>query len=128
MKFEPSYIKLIKSGELGEKIEGLYKILESCELCPRKCKVNRLKREKGYCRAGSDLAISSYGPHFGDRYGIADSVFRTLTANSVPILAAGCSGSAVYLVLPQGRAQDARQFLSEAFEVPPKTDTAGDSQ
>jgi putative pyruvate formate lyase activating enzyme len=66
MKFEPEYIKLIKSGKLGKRIASLYKILESCELCPRKCKVNRLEGEKGYCRAGSNLTISSYGPHFGE--------------------------------------------------------------
>ena len=39
---EPGYLKLYESGELDERIEKLYKILESCELCPRKCKVNRL--------------------------------------------------------------------------------------
>jgi putative pyruvate formate lyase activating enzyme len=64
--FEPGYIKLYERGELGERIEKLYKILESCELCPRRCKVNRLEGEKGYCRSGSELVISSYGPHFGE--------------------------------------------------------------
>jgi putative pyruvate formate lyase activating enzyme len=64
--FEPSYIKLYKGGELDERIERLYKILESCELCPRKCKVNRLMGEKGYCKSGRELVISSYGPHFGE--------------------------------------------------------------
>jgi putative pyruvate formate lyase activating enzyme len=66
MSFEPSYVKLYESGELNEIIERLYKILEACELCPRKCRVNRLKGEKGYCRSGSELIVSSYGPHFGE--------------------------------------------------------------
>jgi len=44
----------------------LVKILESCELCPRKCRVNRLRGERGYCSSGSKLVISSYGPHFGE--------------------------------------------------------------
>jgi putative pyruvate formate lyase activating enzyme len=44
----------------------LAKILESCELCPRKCRVNRLRGERGYCRSGSELVISSQGPHFGE--------------------------------------------------------------
>lgn len=80
--FEPSYIKLYERGELDERIERLYKILESCELCPRKCKVNRLKGEKGYCRSGRELVISSYGPHFGEerelvgRYG-SGTIFLT---------------------------------------------------
>jgi putative pyruvate formate lyase activating enzyme len=64
--FDPDYIKLYEIGELGERVDRLYKILESCELCPRKCKVNRLKGEKGYCRSGRELVISSFGPHFGE--------------------------------------------------------------
>lgn len=65
-KLEPNYLRLYESGELDERIERLYKILESCELCPRKCRVNRLKGEKGICRSGKELMVSSYGPHFGE--------------------------------------------------------------
>jgi len=65
MKFKPAYLKL-QVGELDKRIEGLYKILESCELCPRKCKANRLEGEKGYCQSGKDLVVSSHGPHFGE--------------------------------------------------------------
>lgn len=64
--FEPSYLELYESGELDERIARLYRILESCELCPRKCGANRLEGEKGYCRSGKELIISSYGPHFGE--------------------------------------------------------------
>lgn len=52
--------------DLNDRIKKLYKILGSCELCPRKCKVNRLKDEKGYCKSGEDLIVSSIGPHFGE--------------------------------------------------------------
>jgi putative pyruvate formate lyase activating enzyme len=64
--FEPSYLGLYESGELDERIERLYRILESCELCPRKCGVNRVEGKKGYCKSGTELNISSYGPHFGE--------------------------------------------------------------
>jgi putative pyruvate formate lyase activating enzyme len=64
--FEPSYLKLYKSGELERRVVRLYKILESCELCPRKCRVNRVEGEKGYCGSGMSLTISSYGSHFGE--------------------------------------------------------------
>lgn len=66
MEFKPSYIKLNESGELDRRIEKLYKILESCELCARKCGVNRLEGGKGYCRSGKELVVSSYHPHFGE--------------------------------------------------------------
>lgn len=62
----PSYLRLCESGEFDERTEQLYKILESCELCPRKCRINRLKGEKGVCRSGKELIVSSYAPHFGE--------------------------------------------------------------
>ncbi len=66
MKFEPSYVRLYKRGELDKREESLYRILENCELCPRKCGKNRLKGERGVCESGKELMISSYGPHFGE--------------------------------------------------------------
>ncbi|MDI3502500.1 MAG: putative pyruvate formate lyase activating enzyme [Archaeoglobi archaeon] len=66
MEFEPSYLELMRSGELKERIRELYSILESCELCPRKCHVNRMKGEEGYCRSDATPMVSSYFPHFGE--------------------------------------------------------------
>jgi len=63
---EPIYIKTLRENKFKEKEEKLFKILENCELCPRKCKVNRLKGEKGYCNSTSKLIVSSYFPHFGE--------------------------------------------------------------
>ncbi|MFH8119997.1 MAG: radical SAM protein [Candidatus Aenigmatarchaeota archaeon] len=63
---EPTYLKMIESGGIEERIEKLYKILERCELCPRKCHVNRAKNEKGVCGAGKKLKVSSFFPHFGE--------------------------------------------------------------
>ena len=37
-----SYITLSKSGELEERIWRAYALLESCTVCPRKCRINRL--------------------------------------------------------------------------------------
>jgi putative pyruvate formate lyase activating enzyme len=65
--FQPAYLKLHKSGELGEKSEKLWAILEMCQLCPRKCGVNRLAGESGICGSpGSNLVVSSFHPHFGE--------------------------------------------------------------
>lgn len=64
--FQPAYLPLYECGELRKRIEKLYGILESCELCPRKCRVNRRKGERGDCRSGEELRVSSCGPHFGE--------------------------------------------------------------
>ena len=41
------------------------KYLENCELCPRKCKVNRINGEKGFCNAiGKDVKQARIGIHY----------------------------------------------------------------
>ena len=61
----PSYLNLSEK-ELKKRIEKLFKILENCEICPRKCHVNRLKNEKGYCQLGFLPQVSAFHPHFGE--------------------------------------------------------------
>jgi len=46
-------------------IEALAK-LESCQICPRSCRVDRLQDEKGFCRGERHARIYSYAPHFGE--------------------------------------------------------------
>ncbi len=65
--FEPSYLELHRKGELKKRAEKLYEIMEECRLCPRRCGVNRIKGEKGFCRApGAQLVVSAFHPHFGE--------------------------------------------------------------
>jgi len=61
-----AYQGLYRSGELEERVERARAILNSCELCPRCCKANRLQDETGVCRTASEAVVSSYGPHFGE--------------------------------------------------------------
>lgn len=49
-----------------ELIAEFYKLLNPCQLCPRACKVNRLKGEIGNCKAGLKPKVSSYHQHFGE--------------------------------------------------------------
>lgn len=51
---------------LKERRDILYSYLESCVLCPRECRVNRLRGEKGFCGVDAQLWVSSYGPHYGE--------------------------------------------------------------
>jgi putative pyruvate formate lyase activating enzyme len=41
-------------------------LLESCHICPRRCGTNRSAGELGFCGAGAEIAVSHYGPHFGE--------------------------------------------------------------
>lgn len=65
-KFEAAYLNTYRGGCLQEKIEKSFQIMESCTLCPRSCGVNRLRGERGVCKAGLDPEVSSYSPHFGE--------------------------------------------------------------
>ncbi len=59
--------------------------------------------------------IYLHGPHFQDRYGIADAALRPLHTARIPILSAGCAGTSVYLVVSENRAEEAAACLSETF-------------
>ncbi len=52
--------------KLEQKIDRLNRILLKCTLCPRECKVNRIKGERGYCGGGKDARVSSAFAHFGE--------------------------------------------------------------
>ncbi|ADH84736.1 radical SAM protein [Desulfurivibrio alkaliphilus] len=65
--FEPSYLRLHRSGELRQRAEKLWAMMAECRLCPRQCGVNRLEGATGFCRSpGSNLVISSAHRHFGE--------------------------------------------------------------
>jgi len=63
--------------------------------------------------------IYLHGPHFQDRYGIADAAFTLLQKNGFSLLASGCTGTSVHIVVPAPMAQDVAQCLGETFVVPP---------
>jgi len=50
--------------DLKEKIA--IRIMEKCHFCIRRCGVNRLEGELGYCRCGSQIVVSSIFEHLGE--------------------------------------------------------------
>ncbi|MFC2168960.1 radical SAM protein [Acidobacteriota bacterium] len=66
LKRYPSYLDLYEKGELLQRAERLFSIYENCRLCPRDCRVNRIKNQTGKCQASSKVKISSAFPHFGE--------------------------------------------------------------
>ena len=66
-RFEPAYLRLLRSGELKRRVAEAYARLESCDICARECGVNRrLDSEGAGCHTGERAVVSSYGPHFGE--------------------------------------------------------------
>ncbi|MGQ9502312.1 MAG: radical SAM protein [Anaerolineae bacterium] len=64
--WEPSYVKLLESGELTKRAAEAYEHLVQCDVCPWVCKVNRRAGELGFCRVGELAGVASYGPHLGE--------------------------------------------------------------
>jgi putative pyruvate formate lyase activating enzyme len=65
-EYAPGYTKLFQAGELDNRIRILNERLKVCIVCPHHCKVDRPNNKRGFCRAGADMVIDGYGPHYGE--------------------------------------------------------------
>ena len=63
---QPGYLALYCSGELEQRVKNLEARLAACDICPRKCGVNRLKGEIDFCRSGKLPVVSSVCAHSGE--------------------------------------------------------------
>lgn len=62
----PRYLDAYHKGNLKDAAGKTWRLLESCCLCPRRCKINRLKEVRGFCKTGSKAKIYSYMDHHGE--------------------------------------------------------------
>lgn len=56
----------IRLSFFSDKIKQAEAMLKNCELCPRRCRVNRTAGETGFCKTKDKPFVSSWGPHFGE--------------------------------------------------------------
>jgi putative pyruvate formate lyase activating enzyme len=82
--FEPAYRRLLAGGELERRAERLEAVLSACDLCGRRCGVNR-HRELGRCFTGVEPIVASWGPHLGEEPAISGN------AGSGTIFLANCN-------------------------------------
>jgi len=85
-----NYLKLHASGELLRRIREAYRRLASCDLCPHNCGVNRIRDERGICRAGLQPKIASANVHRGEEPPISG------IRGSGTIFLSGCSLKCVF--------------------------------
>lgn len=64
--FAPKFLKLLKTGELRERVEKLESLLERCTVCPKDCGNDRLQDQIAACYSGRLPIVSSFTPHFGE--------------------------------------------------------------
>ena len=70
---KPASYTYLTDNEWDRKTAELDRIASSCGLCPRRCNVNRLSGERGFCGAPGGLVISSIFPHHGEEPPISGS-------------------------------------------------------
>jgi aspartokinase len=59
--------------------------------------------------------IYLHGPHFQDRYGIAEAAFPPLHKAQIPVLMAGCAGTSIYIVVSENKSPEAVACLAKTF-------------
>ena len=86
----PSYLDAYENGKLTKNAEEAFKLLESCVICPRKCRINRLNGQKGFCKTGLKARVYSFLAHHGEEPPISAKF------GSGTIFFAGCNMACVY--------------------------------
>jgi putative pyruvate formate lyase activating enzyme len=51
---------------LQDRVSTALACLETCDICPRRCSVDRLKDERSFCRSGRLARVAGFAPHFGE--------------------------------------------------------------
>ncbi|BDD88263.1 hypothetical protein [Desulfofustis limnaeus] len=72
---------------------------------------------RGIDRRPVDL-LSMHGPHFQDRYGVLLTALDSLQHHHIPVAAVSCTGSSIFLAVPQKKGEAAVAALTELFIVP----------
>lgn len=93
------------SADLERLCKESKEILRSCELCERKCKINRNK-EKGFCKAPNKVLISSEFLHYGE---------ESFLVPSHTIFFMGCNFHCVYC-----QNWSISNWIEEGLEVSPR--------
>ncbi len=61
----------MKKQLIEKRLPELQKLMSPCRLCPRKCGVDRLNGQKGYCRTGDRVKVAAWAQHRGEEPGIS---------------------------------------------------------
>jgi len=113
----PSYLDSYNNGKLEEAVDKSLRMLESCSVCPRRCRVNRLKNELGFCKTGLKARVCSYMAHHGEEPPISG------TRGSGAIFFSYCNMSCVYCQnyefsqQGRGREVDAEELASFMLQL-----------
>ncbi|MDP2940751.1 MAG: radical SAM protein [Candidatus Omnitrophota bacterium] len=113
----PSYLNAYKNGTLAKATDDAMNLFESCCICPRRCGVNRLKNEPGFCRTGRSPRVCSFLAHHGEEPPLSG------TRGSGTIFFANCNMACSYCQnyefsqLGQGREVSAEELAEMMLQL-----------
>jgi putative pyruvate formate lyase activating enzyme len=70
---KPGYQRLYEEGILRKRADVLARLMRDCTICPRKCHVDRLLGERGFCGLGGPVILNRGLPHHGEEPPISGS-------------------------------------------------------
>ncbi|HNX77050.1 MAG TPA: radical SAM protein [Candidatus Rifleibacterium sp.] len=74
-----------KQRLVEERLPALFAMMSACRLCPRRCGVNRLQGQTGFCRTANQIKVASWAHHHGEEPPISG------TNGSGTIFSSGCT-------------------------------------
>ncbi len=86
----PSYLKLLATGELEQRVKTAQEMLEPCTICSEKCRAHRRSGQSGRCLIADQAIVADYSPHFGEEAPIRG------TRGSGTVFFSGCNMHCVY--------------------------------
>jgi putative pyruvate formate lyase activating enzyme len=87
----PRYLQSLRTGTLAERAVEARRHLSACDLCARRCGVDRMQGLAGAaCRTGALAVVGSYGAHFGEEAPLSGRF------GSGTIFLAGCNMRCLY--------------------------------
>lgn len=86
----PGYLSMVESGELAERAYSLRRMLRSCTLCPRRCRVDRISGDRGACGVDARPMVAAMSVHPWEEPPISG------LRGSGAIFFSGCSLNCVY--------------------------------
>lgn len=102
----PDEIPVPRFSLMDLKVELARRIMESCRICERRCGVNRLSGEVGFCGVGKTARVASEFMHYGE---------EAVLVPSYTIFFAGCTFSCVFC-----QNWDISQFPDAGVEASPR--------
>lgn len=76
------------------------------------------ERSAQFTAIGPVDMVFLHGPHFQDRFGIAETAFAALAKKDIPVKISGCAGTSMYLVVAEGQGDAAVTILTDTFFIP----------